>query len=125
MKKIKLILLALVSVLVLGACGGENFYSDKAINGTQAFKQKDERYLLYFYMPTCAHCQEFKPTLEEYVLKEDALPIYKVNLSMPNEQVTWDTYKVEGTPTLVLVENGKEIERFVGGQELEDIPTKE
>lgn len=128
MKRIRIILLLSAIMLVLSACGEKGFYQVNPISGVDTFKQEDTEYLVYFYMPTCVHCQEFKPTLEKYVTQENALNLYKVNLALPTEQKTWSQFEVEGTPTLLLVkeENGKkvEVERFVGVQELKNIPVQ-
>lgn len=128
MNKIKIALLVGLSLLILSACGGSGFYKTNAINGKEVYTQVDKEYLVYFYMPTCSHCQEFKPTLEEYITKEDALPIYKVNLSLANERESWSKYAIQGTPTLVLIkdQNGDkvEVDRLVGVQKLDDIPVE-
>lgn len=129
MNKMKVAILAVLSVLILSACGGSGFYKTNAIAGTETYKQGDPEYLVYFYMPTCSHCQEFKPTLEEYITKDDALPMYKVNLALPAEKESWANYDVQGTPTLLHIEdrNGDkvEIDRLLGVQKLADIPVSE
>lgn len=125
MKKFTFIAMFMLALVVLAGCGQKSFYSENAISGKEAFKQEESEYLVYFYMPTCTHCQAFKPTLEEYVTKPDALKMYKVNIELATERETWSKYEIEGTPTLVLVKDGKEVERFLGVQELEDIPVKE
>lgn len=128
MNKMKLALLIGLSLLILSACGGSGFYKTNAILGADVYTQADTEYLVYFYMPTCSYCREFKPTLEEYVVKEDALPIYKVNLALSTEKASWTDYSVQGTPTLVHIKNQDgdkvEVDRFVGVQKLADIPVK-
>lgn len=128
MKKMKVLLLMMLAALVLSACGGTGFYETNAITGKTAMEQKDSEYLVYFYMPTCVHCQEFKPTMEEYVAQENALPVYKVNLALGTEKESWIKYQVEGTPTLMHVQEEKgekvEVDRLVGVQKLENIPVK-
>lgn len=127
MKKIKILILALLTVVLAACSESEGFYSTNAIKGSEAFNQEEDNYLVYFYSPVCQHCQAFKPTLEKYVRKEDALPIYKVNLNNASENPTWEQYQIQGTPTLIHVKrkNGViyEVNRLVGGQDLDTIPT--
>lgn len=120
-----------MSIIVLAACSGgsEGFYSTNAIKGSEAFQQEEDNYLVYFYSPVCQHCQAFKPTLEKYVQQDNALPIYKVNLNSATENQTWNDYEIQGTPTLIHVKKIDgvihEVNRLIGGQELENIPTVE
>lgn len=131
MKNLKVFLLAIMSIIVLAACSGESegFYSTNAIKGSETFKQEEDNYLVYFYSPVCQHCQAFKPTLEKYTKLDNALPVYKVNLNSPTENATWTDYEIQGTPTLIHVKKIDgvihEVNRLIGGQELENIPTVE
>lgn len=66
---------------------------------------------VYFYSPECIHCQRTTPIVVP--LAEDLnidLQIYNV---LQYEQ-GWDDYKIEGTPTIIHFENGKEVARIHG-----------
>jgi len=66
---------------------------------------------VYFYSPECIHCQKTTPIVVP--LAEDLnidLQIYDV---LQYEQ-GWDDYKIEGTPTIIHFENGKEVARIYG-----------
>ncbi|WP_226576782.1 thioredoxin family protein [Halobacillus litoralis] len=88
---------------------------------------------VYFYSPTCSHCQRTTPVLIPMV-QELGIDMKKMNLL---EFDVWKEYQVKATPTLVHYENGEEQARLVGEQPvtvfddffhqevLEDAPEKE
>ncbi|HLR63458.1 MAG TPA: thioredoxin family protein [Lentibacillus sp.] len=68
---------------------------------------------VYFYSPTCGYCQKTTPELVP--LAEDLdVDVKKLNLLEFDDK--WNTYGIEGTPTLVRYENGKEVGRISGQQ---------
>ena len=68
----------------------------------------DESITVYFYDPTCPHCQALTPELVP--LAEDmGVDMKKLNLLEFN--AAWDEYNITGTPTLVHFENGEEVAR--------------
>lgn len=68
---------------------------------------------VYFYSPTCVHCQRTTP---ELVPLADELDIDVKKLNLLEFEDKWDTYGIEGTPTLVRYEDGKETGRISGEQ---------
>lgn len=68
---------------------------------------------IYFYSPTCSYCKKTTPVLVP-VAKELGVNVEKFNLLEFPEQ--WDTYKIEGTPTVIHYKDGKEYERITGQQ---------
>jgi len=107
-----------------------SFYTKNVITGDQILNQKEDQYLVYFYLPNCSHCAEFKPTLEKYEHQNNSLMLYKVDLSKEGEYKTWEEYSIKGTPTIFHIkkmDNGelKIINELVGVRELEEIPIKE
>lgn len=93
-----------------------DFYKPMEINGTEL--PKDEKYLLYFHQASCSYCH----MANEYVLKyysttddngenpvSEAIPFYFVTPDSSN--YLFDQFSVDGTPTLVVMENGKEVDR--------------
>lgn len=93
-----------------------DFYSPMEISGTEL--PKDEKYLLYFHQASCTYCH----MANEYVLKyysttddngenpvSEAIPFYFV--TPDSSSYLFDQFTVEGTPTLVIMENGKEVNR--------------
>lgn len=66
---------------------------------------------VYFYSPTCVYCQRTTPVLVTLAEELD-LDLKKHNLLEFKD--SWDTYHIEGTPTLVVYENGEEVDRISG-----------
>lgn len=131
MKKLLSVCLLSLVMLVLGACSSSeenDFYKVNTIAGADVLKQSEDAYIAYFYQPSCVHCQEFKPTMKEYIAQEDSLKVYPVNIELATEKSTWNRYEIQGTPTTMIIQtiNGKkEITQVLPGiQELKDIPTK-
>ncbi|MYL18393.1 thioredoxin fold domain-containing protein [Halobacillus litoralis] len=67
---------------------------------------------VYFYSPTCPHCQRTTPVLVPMVEDMD-IDMKKMNLL---EFDVWTAYSIQSTPTLVHYENGEEQARLVGEQ---------
>lgn len=75
---------------------------------------------VYFYSPQCSYCQTTTPILVP-VAEELNVDVIKFNLLEFPDQ--WDTYGMEGTPTLIHYQNGEELARLSGqhtAEEFED-----
>jgi thioredoxin 1 len=61
----------------------------------------------------CVHCREMEPVLEQVaeMVKSEGT-ILRVNTA--DDQELTDSYEIEGTPTLVMFLNGKEVGRAEG-----------
>lgn len=73
---------------------------------------------VYYFSPTCPHCQETTPVLMP-IAEDMGVEVDQFNL-LEFEQ-GWNDYMVEATPTLVHYEDGEEIARWVGSQPEENI----
>lgn len=73
---------------------------------------------VYFFSPTCPHCQTTTPILMP-VAEDMDVDVLQYNL-LEYEQ-GWTDYFIEATPTLVHYENGEEVSRWVGAQPKENI----
>ncbi|SFD37090.1 Thioredoxin [Lentibacillus persicus] len=82
--------------------------SDKLENG--------EDMMVYFYDPTCPHCQELTPRLVP-IAEDMNVDMKKLNLL--EFQGAWNTYGIQSTPTLVYFEDGEEVDRINGAQQNE------
>lgn len=71
---------------------------------------------VYFYSPTCIHCQKTTPVLVP-LAEELSIEVNKLNLLEFDEK--WNTYNIQGTPTLVKYVDGEEVER-IDGQRTEE-----
>ena len=73
--------------------------------------ESGEKFVAYFFSPTCVHCQKFTPIMMD-VANENDLTIYKFNLLEYPEGV--DKFTITGTPTTIVFSDGKELNRAVG-----------
>lgn len=119
MKKWFLIILA---IIVLGALGYFIYtnFSGKLTSYIQIsyeeFEEKvnsDEKFVLFIGSESCSHCQTYKGTLNR-VVKDYNVEIYYIDISsLTNEQFAYlnSHFPFTGTPTTIVIENGKEYER--------------
>ena len=77
-----------------------------------------EELFVYFYSPTCEHCQATTPVLVP-VADELKVDVKKHNLL--EFTASWDDYGIEYTPTLVHYKEGQEVARLVGGQDADQL----
>lgn len=73
---------------------------------------------VYFFSPTCQHCQATTPVLMP-VAEDMDVDVLQYNLLEYDQG--WQDYFIEATPTLVHYENGEEVSRWVGSQPKENI----
>lgn len=71
--------------------------------------------LLDLWAEWCAPCRLLTPIIEEIAL-EVAGKVKVGKLNVDDNPITADKYKVQGIPTLLVLENGREIKRMVGVQ---------
>ena len=67
------------------------------------------RQYLYFSAPWCGPCRMLGPIMERVNTK---IPVQKVNVDEQSDKAI--QYNVRNVPTVVLLENGQEVRRFVG-----------
>jgi thioredoxin 1 len=75
--------------------------------------ENGEDAVVYFFSPTCPHCQEATPVLMP-IADDENVDVLQYNL-LEFEQ-GWEDYKIEYTPTLIYFEGGAEKGRLVGSQ---------
>ena len=68
--------------------------------------------LWYFSAPWCGPCKMFGPTMDR--VSSQGIQVNKINIDYEADAVT--KYGVRSVPTTILVENGKELRRFVGAK---------
>lgn len=72
---------------------------------------------VYFYSPTCSHCQRTTPIVAP-LSEEMNIDLLQYNLLEFDQG--WDDYLIESTPTIVQYKDGKEVARIVGYHEEPD-----
>jgi len=78
------------------------------------------RELWYFSAPWCGPCKMFGPVMDR--VSSQGIPVKKVNIDYEPDVIT--KFGVKSVPTVILVENGEEVSRFVGaksGQQVIDL----
>lgn len=75
--------------------------------------------VLDFYATWCGPCRMMKPVLEDVSDKyKGKIRFYQIDIDSAEELA--DKYKIEAVPTMLVFENGKEVGRTSGYQELEE-----
>ncbi|CAM3645610.1 thioredoxin family protein [Mesobacillus zeae] len=75
--------------------------------------EKGEDVTVYFYSPTCSHCQETTPVVAP-LAKEMKVDLLQFNLLEFEDG--WNKYGIQETPTIVQYKDGKETNRLIGYQ---------
>jgi len=72
--------------------------------------------LIYFSAAWCQPCKTLSPIMEQ-VGKQ--VPVIKVDVDTQKQYTT--DFEIRSVPTVILVENGKEVRRFTGVKSLNEI----
>jgi thioredoxin-like negative regulator of GroEL len=67
--------------------------------------------IFYFTAPWCQPCQVLGPTMDKVASQ---MPVEKINIDYEMDRAR--TANVGSVPTVILVENGQEVRRFVGAR---------
>jgi thioredoxin 1 len=67
---------------------------------------------LYFYNESCGNCKLVTPSLEKLSRTDTKYQYYKVNTI--EEPTLSEKYNIEYVPTIILLHEGKEVQRAVG-----------
>ena len=84
----------------------------------QAKIESGEGVFAYMFSPECGHCMNFTPKLMNVAEQED---IQIDQLNVLEYENAWTTYQLQGTPTLIYFENGKEVTRLYGATDEETV----
>jgi thioredoxin 1 len=76
--------------------------------------------IVYFWAPWCKHCKKFSATYEEVAAEMTGKARFaKLNCDEHTSVVT--QCNVDGTPTIVVYRDGKEVDRIIGGREKKEL----
>jgi thioredoxin-like negative regulator of GroEL len=74
------------------------------------------RQIFYFSADWCVPCQTFGPIMEQTSQK---IQVQKINIDYEPNVIA--KYGVKSVPTVILVENGQEVRRFVGPKSYQEV----
>lgn len=123
--KTKISIIIIVIIFIAGLIF-LNMYMNKSKNDTsssnisdvtsQNFEtevlESDKVVLVDFYADWCEPCKIFSPILEDISKEYDFIKVVKVNID--NETDLTEHYGVASVPTLIILKNGKVVDRSVG-----------
>lgn len=88
-------------------------------NFEQEVLKSDKKVLIDFYADWCNPCKVLSPIVEEVAKENPDLKVVKIDVDA-NENLAYK-YKTYSIPTLVVIENGEEVNRAVGAMPKEDV----
>lgn len=88
-----------------------NYQNIVTLDNLEKKLANQEDLTVYFYSPTCPHCKKVTPILMPLAKKMD---IDILQLNVLEYDSAWDDYRIEGTPTLIHFEKGRETARIEG-----------
>ncbi len=68
--------------------------------------------LVDFYANWCGPCKMIAPILEKISLENEMIDVAKIDIDQ-NEELAY-SYGIQSIPTLVLIKEGKEVDRIIG-----------
>ena len=103
--------------------GKEILQSEKENNNIQILKiteenfesevlQSDKTVLIDFYADWCGPCKVLSPIVEEFASENPDIKVVKVNVDEAQNLAI--NYEVMSIPTLVVIKDGKEVNRRIG-----------
>ena len=72
----------------------------------------DKKVLVDFYADWCGPCKMLAPIVEEVASEHEDLKVVRINID--NEESIAMDYQIMSIPTLVLIKDGKEVDRVIG-----------
>jgi len=72
--------------------------------------------IFYFTAPWCGPCKMLSPVMDQV---SQSIPVEKINIDYEIDRAK--SANVMSVPTVILVENGQEVRRFVGARSYQDV----
>ena len=79
----------------------------------------NKKVLVDFYATWCMPCKSLKPVIEQIANENKDLKVVEIDVDKCESLVL--KYNIQAMPTLVVIENGEEVNRIVGAVPKEDI----
>lgn len=90
-----------------------------SINFEEEVIKSDKKVLIDFYATWCGPCQTISPILEEVAVENRDIKLVRIDVDQ-NEALV-NKYGITAMPTLIVMENGQEINRSIGAIGKNDI----
>ncbi|MFD2670007.1 thioredoxin family protein [Marinicrinis sediminis] len=126
-RTVRVMAISLLTV-VISACGGESdevteehFYTHNPIQIEDVLTQEPDRYLVYFYMESCPHCQDFKPVMLEYMNQSEALPVFLLDVAKLEDRAVTEPYGIQYVPSVLLVKDQQQLQSHTGVMTLDEL----
>ena len=103
-----IIVIGIVLLFLLNGANEETGVNPVTAEELEQKLDGEEEVVAYFWQTGCEYCEQVKPYIEPLIEEYDAVSI---NLTDHN---VWNTYGINGTPTVIRFENGKEVGRIEG-----------
>lgn len=85
----------------------------------EMIKNSQKLSMIDFFADWCVPCQMLTPVLVELDKKYPEVEFYKVNIEEGKEAMM--TYKITSVPTMIFFKDGREVERVVGLESIQDL----
>ena len=88
----------------------------------ESFDYNPHKELIFFSMPGCGHCKNFKPTWELLVKNYgDIKDIELIQVSSNEKPDLVELFEIEGFPTILYVKDNKKVSEYKGDRSYEDL----
>ena len=88
----------------------------------ESFDYNPHKELIFFSMPGCGHCKNFKPTwdllLKNYGNIKD---IELIQVSSNEKPDLVEKYEIQGFPTILYIKDNKKVSEYKGDRSYEDL----
>ena len=84
------------------------------VNQIAQVNQTQKKTLVFLYMTNCHYCEQMKPIIDDLIVKSYSGNFEVIHVNIDTTPGAAVQYGVVSTPTMVILQNGKEINRFVG-----------
>ena len=74
--------------------------------------KSEKKVLIDFYADWCGPCQKLSPIVDKFAEEHSEIKVVRIDIDAQEDLA--DRYNIRSIPTLVVIENGEEINRVIG-----------